>query len=365
MSRDHGYRRQAEAFARLHEGGNARAIARNLDAGLEMLRAGDCAMPVTVNDRERGNAWVCSPRTTYADYAAEEARRLLPPRSAAATAALCGALGGVFAAAGIDRAVAINNWCVSTNLYPPLREVPLDALLDQARGRWPTHALWLRSLNPHDNGDWLQALQAHGFRLVASRQIYLYPDMTRLLKVRDMATDMKLLQRRDLSFAGNGDIGEADYPRIERLYAMLYLDKYSRCNPDYHARMLRDWHRHGLLEFEGFRDGNGELQCIAGMFGTDRALTTPIVGYDTSQPRKLALYRTLTACSFRNALRSGRHLNLSAGAAGFKRLRGGRPVIEYSAVLDAHRPLRTRATLSVLSSLTRRIGIPLMQRYRL
>lgn len=359
------YHRNAHAYAARYDGANARAIASNLDAGIAMLRVGERIVPVTVNDAERGNAWVCSPRTTYADYAAEEARRLLPAVPARAIAGLCSGLGGVLGWAQLDRVVAINNWCVSTNLYPPLQELPLDALLRQARERWPTHALWLRSLNTHDNPQWLAALQARGFRLIASRQIYLYPELSTQRRGRDLSADLKLLQRTDLQRVGDDGIGEDDYPRIAALYAMLYLDKYSHCNPAYHPQMLRDWHRDGLLRLEGFRDADGQLQCIAGMFGTAQAVTTPIVGYDTSQPQKMALYRTLAASSFRAALDSGRLLNLSAGAATFKRQRGGQPMIEYSAVLDAHRPRRTRAAVQLLSTLTRHLGIPLMRRYRL
>jgi len=58
-------------------------------------------------------------------------------------------------------------------------------------------------------------------------------------------------------------------------------------------------------------------------------------------------------------------LNLSAGAAHFKRLRGGEPTIEYSAVLSRHLPVATRRTLRALGVLTTRLGIPIMKRFKL
>jgi hypothetical protein len=58
-------------------------------------------------------------------------------------------------------------------------------------------------------------------------------------------------------------------------------------------------------------------------------------------------------------------LNLSAGAAHFKRLRGGKPAIEYSAVLAEHLPQRIRRALGALRALTTRIGVPIMQRFGL
>jgi len=367
MSRRHHDRFEAHVAAYLGQwqGANASALAANLDARIDAVPAGPCPLPVTVTDGGAANAWVCSPRSTYIDYAAEEARRLLPRPLGGGVGALCSGLAGLADACALDRAVTLNNWCLSTNLYPPLAAVDLDAAISAARGRWPGHALWWRSLNRHDNPDWLAALQARGFALVASRQVWLYPDLDAAARLPNMRADARLLGRGDLQFCDNSAIGADDAPRIAGLYAQLYLGKYSRWNPAYHPAMIARWQQLGLLTLEGWRDGQGRLQCIAGMFGNERAVTTPIVGYDTQAPRQMALYRTLTATSYRHARQTGRHLNLSAGAAQFKRLRGGVAAIEYSAVWAPPQARRTRALLGLLGLLTRRVGEPVMRRYRL
>jgi hypothetical protein len=354
-----------QAYLDLYGGRDASALARNLSARIEAVDAGGIRLPVTVNDGEPDNAWVCSPRSTYIDYAAEEAHRLLPGAIGRPVAGLCRQLARLADACALDKAVALNNWCLSTNLYPPLAEVAIDQAIDQARQRWPQHALWFRSLNGHDNADWLDALQARGFVLIASRQVWLYPDLDAAARLPNMRADARLLQRQDLHWCGNHDISSEDAPRIAALYAQLYLGKYSRWNPDYRPQMIAQWQSSGLLRLEGWRDDAGKLQCIAGMFGTERHVSTPIVGYDTGAPLGQALYRTLTATSYRQARQSGRHLNLSAGAAGFKRLRGGQAAIEYSAVWAPRQARRTRALLRTLSLLTRHLGEPLMRHYRL
>jgi hypothetical protein len=56
---------------------------------------------------------------------------------------------------------------------------------------------------------------------------------------------------------------------------------------------------------------------------------------------------------------------LSAGAAHFKRLRGGVPAIEYSAVLADHLPEKTRKAIRMLHWATTKIGVPLMERFKL
>ena len=120
-----------------------------------------------------------------------------------------------------------------------------------------------------------------------------------------------------------------------------------------------------LLEFEGFRDVDGRLSTVIGLFRQAGIATAPIVGYDTRQPIKVGLYRLATACAYRRCMERGWRLNFSAGAAGFKRLRGGQSAIEYSMVLARHLPRRTRAALRVLSTVTCRIGAPLLRRFEL
>lgn len=356
---------RAQAFAQIHAGTPSTAFAANLHTQVETLTAGEAMFPVTVNDARPGNAWVCSPHTTYGDYALEEALRYAPRWLSPALTALGRGSDAWLRSARIDRAVAINNWLLSTNLYPSLQAAPLESLLQQALARWPDHAVWLRSLNDLEHRDWLAECERLGFVLIPSRQVYVFHDVARLARERhNLKVDLKLAAKQP-GRARNGDILDGDYPRIAQLYERLYIDKYSRCNPHYNAQFMRQWHRAGLLEFDGYRDEAGRLLCIAGQFRQGRTLTTPIVGYDTGLPQRMGLYRLLTACTFEHAIASGFDINFSAGAAGFKRLRGGTPSIEYSAVYARHLPRPTRRVVSVLSMLTRKVGVPIMRRFEL
>ncbi|WP_336629919.1 MULTISPECIES: hypothetical protein [unclassified Microbacterium] len=67
----------------------------------------------------------------------------------------------------------------------------------------------------------------------------------------------------------------------------------------------------------------------------------------------------------RSTRQRGAELNLSAGAAQFKRLRGGEPAIEYSAVQAAHLPAATRRAITALGALASRVGVPIMRRWEL
>ncbi len=358
--------RQAKAFGNMHCYTDTSAFADNLVTAVELLQTGNLCMPATINHGETGNTWVCSPLTTYCHYAAEELQRYLHPILSKPLTVICKGYGYALERAQIDKAVAINNWMLSTNLYPDLQSEALCQMVDYVLQRWPDHAIWFRSLNGEHNADWLDALRSLGFEMVPSRQVYLFDRLDSLPRRHaNLSRDMQLLHRTPLQKIGPGDFHANDHARIAHLYANLYLNKYSRLNPQYTEYFMHRWQEAGLLEFHGLKDAGGVLQAVVGLFRQGNVITAPIVGYNTALPQDLGLYRLLMAIVFEQATLTGATVNLSAGASEFKRLRGGKPTIEYSAVLTKHLPIYRRNVISVLRALTTSIGVPVMKRFQL
>jgi hypothetical protein len=344
---------------------SAQAIA-NVTTEVASVGSGEALLPVTVNGLEEGNTWICSPYCTYAVYAAEEVRRLGHPFISGPLEALCGVLGRYLRNAGIDNVVAVNNWLISTNLYPPARAYDVPGIIAEANARWPGHAVWFRSLNARYTADWLESLIQAGCMLIPSRQVYLYDAVdANATRPVDLQRDFRLLRTTSLSKSPADQWTSDDFERASKLYALLYLEKYSRLNPAYTGEFLRLWHQAGLIDLVGFRDTLGELRGVVGMYSDGATITSPIVGYDTSRPQEEGLYRILAATVLMSAARSGRRVNLSAGVGEFKRLRGGAGEIEYSAVYARHLPPRSRRALGRLSFVTRRLGVPIMRYFRL
>lgn len=365
---------KAGAFLHVHRGQASVPFVANLVTQVDVVEAGGLPLPVTINGSEDRaghgeNAWVCSPITTYGRYAAEESERLMPRMVRPLLRGAIGLADAWMRRAQLDRAVAVNNWLVSTNLYPSAAGVDLGALVRTCRERWPDRAIWLRSLNTIQHADWLRAATAAGFDLIPTRQVYLFRHLQRASRTselrRDLRRDLRLLGSTPLTFVPHDGFTDADFAQAEQLYAQLYLDKYSALNPRYTAAFLRAWHAAGLLECAGFRDAHGVLRAVVGVFGQGPLLTAPIVGYDTTWPQQAGLYRLLMAHVLRLTITRDAELNLSAGAAHFKRLRGGVPAIEMSAVYCRHLPTATRCAIAVLRALTTRIGVPIMQRFQL
>lgn len=357
---------KAVAFLDIHRTNPIDTFITNLRTRVASITAGEALLPVTINGEEADNAWVCSPYTTYCSYAGDEARRLQRPLLGMALRWLIHGAGALLKCAEIDRHVAINNWLVSTNCYPRLRDVDVTRALDEAKARWPGHAIWFRSLNELHHADWLEALVRRGGVLLPSRQVYLYEDVAGLARQhRDLKRDFALLRRnRDVSCAPMTP-DATDFARIEELYAELYIRKYSSLNPQYTRSLLRAWTQAGLLRMHGLRDAAGALQGVVGMIGFGNLITSPIVGYNVTLPQDLGLYRRLAACVLREAADRRLLVNLSAGVAQFKRQRGGQPAIEYSVVVTGHLPPRRRRAILGLAMLARRIGVPVMRTFKL
>jgi hypothetical protein len=357
---------RSKAFCALHAGTPTRSYVINIDAKIEAIELGGLPFPVTINEPGGDNAWVCSPLTTYSRYALEETRRAVPGALAWPLAGVIGAAGRWLQAAALDKAVYVNNWLLSTNLYPSAEGIDFNAVRDALKARWPGHAIWFRSLNFVQHADWLHGLATAGFELIPTRQVYLFRDVARCAREhQNLRRDFKSLRSTSLQQVDGSAFTMDDFVDCETLYGLLYLEKYSRLNPHYTAAFLHQWHRAGLLELSGFRDQSGRLRAVLGIFAQGSLVTAPVVGYDTAWPQSAGLYRLLMARVLAFTQERAGTLNLSAGAAHFKRLRGGEPAIEYSAVLCDHLPDRTRRALGVLRTLTTKLGVPVMERFEL
>jgi hypothetical protein len=129
---------------------------------------------------------VCSPLTTYSRYALQETRRVAPHVLAAPLCGVIGAADWWLRHAELDRAVSLNNWLLSTNLYPATNGIDFGALVASCQLRRPRHSVWFRSLDFAQHADWLHALMAAGFDLTPTRQVYLFRDISR--KRRSIST---------------------------------------------------------------------------------------------------------------------------------------------------------------------------------
>ncbi|QDH21002.1 GNAT family N-acetyltransferase [Saccharibacillus brassicae] len=351
------------------QGEGVPALIANVDTTLRALRCESLGvtLPLSVGEREYGDSYVFSPYTHYISYAREELSLLESRAARALLGVLLTPAGWLLKASRFNRAVQVNNRLLSTNLYPPLDGSALASAVALLLREFPDRSIVFRSLNRRTTPGCLDALTEMGFRLVPSRQVYLYeapdriPSKARWLQKRDYG----LLDKHGYDVCGPEELGEADAPRLAELYRLLYLDKYSAHNPAFTPRFFERALRSNLLKLHALRSrASGRLDAVLGYYAQGGIMTTPVFGYDTGVPQEIGLYRMLSAVLLRLAAEEGCLLHESAGAAQFKRNRGAVAEIEYSAVYDRHLPPHRRAGWALLSPLLNRVGVPIMHKYK-
>ncbi|HRJ41176.1 MAG TPA: hypothetical protein PL105_04830, partial [Caldilineaceae bacterium] len=106
------------------------AYIRNVhNTELMVAQVGETILPLTVTHFHPDNSYTCSPYSHYISYGGyEEVKRLGNPPVEALIRAALHPVAWYFRRAGLDRVVYVNNWLLSTNLYPGLDEATIRAL---------------------------------------------------------------------------------------------------------------------------------------------------------------------------------------------------------------------------------------------
>lgn len=314
-------------------------IYANARAGTHRLDLSDIGMvvPLTITDDVQPNCFTIAPHAAIVDYGRDEVVKLptwqqLPLKSTLAT------VSHYLHLSKIDKVVAINNYGLSTNtLSPNFMAINPARLRTLSIEQYPKHALLIRSLNRHHHAKYMDKLHADGWQFITSRQVYVYDDIKNHYKYKDFKRDMKLLSDGRYYFCKATT--DVDFKMVQHWYNKLYLDKYSLQNVHFTAQGLKAMSSLGIMHAELLMDSQSNQSVGAvGVVAGDGIATAPLVGYDIDADRRLGLYRRVIAQAMHHCQENKFPLNLSSGAPSFKRLRGGVPVIEYTAIYIRHLP---------------------------
>lgn len=322
-------------------------------------------IPATVSEYVSENSYVVSPITQITSYSKDELHKIDNLLLEKIFLWLIKIFQWPLRWMQIDRTQVLNNLCLSTNMYgSDWSAVPLATLRNKALGEFPRHALMMRSVNEVQHPVLYRNLMTDGWSPVVNRQVYLYLDAAVWSARHNVKIDNKLLCQPGWIFVPLDPQDMKSMRRVSNFYDQLYLHKYSMHNVRFTEEYFRQAAEYGLLDFYGLFY-HGEMLGVVGMCELDGTVTVPVVGYDTSKPQKLALYRRLMAFSIRYAFENNLSLNLSSGAPQFKRNRGGQPVIEVNFVYTEHLPFYRKFAWATLSVASRRLYKPLLEKYQL
>lgn len=330
------------------------------------LKINNMVFPSVINNKEYDNSYVCSIYNALISYSAEESRKLNNPIFEFILRILISAHSKLFKWAAIDSNLYVNNYLLSTNLYPNWSGEGLDQFTKKSTIQFKNHAIIFRSLNHHTNHALLKKLTKTGYQLIPTRQVYILDKhLKHYACSRDLKKDRQLRNNSTYSLVQHQDITALDYPRIVELYNLLYLKKYSYHNPHYNEAMIKHWHEHNLLDITGLRNSQGILDGVIGIFQNDTTLSAPLVGYNTNLPQEHGLYRQLISLLIDCSLMCNKNVNLSSGAPQFKLNRGATAFTEYAAVYTKHLPFYRRSTWSYIKLLLSQVVIRILKAYKL
>lgn len=337
----------------------------NVDTEVHALSDGHFLFPITLTPKIQSpkNAYVCSPTAHYIDYTLAEMDIEMQdhPLLKRALYPMVYGLGEVLKALRFEKVVYVNNWLLSTNLYPSFDFSSLKGLTAYLAEHYPDSALVFRSVNQQLNAPLLKALKQEAYLPILSRQVYyLDPRSGAHRKKRSLKEDRRLVKKSPYQWLTGQELTAKDIPRLRWLYDDLYLRKYSYINPQFNETFIRESLEKGWLTFYALHH-DGRIDGVIGYFERNGIFTTPFFGYDTRLPQRLGLYRLLTYKLIEEAEQYQWLFNCSSGVADFKKTRGCEASLEYMMVYTQHLPRTRQLPWHLLERACRHVAEPVIQ----
>jgi len=319
---------------------------------LMAVKIDDVILPITVTDFHPQNTYTVSPYSHYVSYGGlEEVKHLNSPLAEVVVKAVMKPVGGYFRYSELDKVVFVNNYLLSTNLYPSVNSDQLSAVSEALIEWFPDRVIIFRSVDQKKNPHIYQALESLEYDLVLSRQVW-YMEPVAALKTRQCKEDVRVLKKAGYEVVSGKDLSDDELHRAVQLYELLYLQKYSYYNPQFTFDFLKLARDEEILNMYGLKK-DGRLNAIMGFFVRNGAMTQPLFGYDTSLPLEEGLYRLLTLVTLQEGVKRGLLVHASGGVGKFKKVRGGESVTEYNAVFTKHLPRKRQLPWKLIQAVSK------------
>ena len=332
--------------------GDPQKYIRNVhNTQLMAVKVGKTIIPITVSDFHPQNTYTVSPYSHYVSYGGlEEVKHLNNKLIEIIVKALMFPVSAFFKYTELDKVVFVNNYLLSTNLYPSVNNDQLSTLSEALIKWFPDRVIVFRSVDQKKNPHIYETLAGLGYDLVLSRQVW-YMEPVAALKTRQCKEDVRVLKKAGYEVVNGKDLSDDELHRAVELYNLLYLEKYSYYNPQFTFEFLKLARDHETLHLYGLKK-DGRLNGIMGFFIRNGAMTQPLFGYDTSLPLDEGLYRLLTLVTLQEGVKRGLLVHASGGVGKFKKVRGGESVTEYNAVYTKHLPKRRQLPWKLIGKIS-------------
>lgn len=335
----------------------------NIETTMMALTIDDIVLPITINEHQYQNAYVCSPYGHYIAYAKETLGNFKNRWIGTGILSLIWGLEKIVKAGNINKVVIVNNWLFSTGLYPKISSEQITAIQSHLNEHFPQHAILMRSIHTYQCDAFYKALKKNRFDLIGSRQVYFMNTLDeKIFRARMLKSDAKLLRESSFEVLHNSEIPLQEAAQIADLYRSVYVDRYSKLNPQYNANFIKLVLENQILELKALKK-DGRIYAVAGYVCRNGVMNSPFLGHDTSMSQEHKLYHLISATLIMEAKKLKMVYHLSSGATAYKKIRRAESNIEYMAVYHRHLPFSGRLPWLILKGLMNGIGIPFLKYY--
>lgn len=315
----------------------------NAKTKLSILTLGELIIPISVNEGEYDNSYLLSTYFIIANL--KEKLEKLPTWLQLLANPMVNLLGKLLKLIKINKVVIINNWLLTTNLYPDLSKAEIGKITHFLKESFPDHYLMFRSIQNYKGTKVYEGLNFENYRMIPSRQVYLYDPLRKQELspsiIRKQKKDTNRLIRSGYSVETAQTLTNTDITRLLELYQNVYLSKYTKYSPNYTEKYLRDAIKNRTLYFKLLKK-NSIIYGVAGFLQKNDYLLIPFFGYDTKLPQEESLYRMLSSVIMEEVERLNVVSHQGSGAPDFKKYRGFQELQEYVAIYDRHLPFMRR-----------------------
>ena len=330
---------------------------RNVETKLYLMLVNSQVIPLTVNQREYDNSYLTSNYFPIKHLEEKKSQKKHPLNILQKP--LLKGVGFFLKGIKINKVVIVNNWLLTTNIYPILSQKELRDVTAFLTQRFKDHALVFRSLNIRKCQELADHLNKLSYRLLYARHVYIYDPSQK----DQFSSKVHYHHRRDRRLIGSegyevvlsdGEMQASELDRLLELYNALYLARHTTFSPQYTEKYLRKAVEKRFLHLVGLKK-EGKIHAVIGFHQRAETLITPFCGFDRTLGDVSHLYRMLTILAIDEAEARGLLLNDGSGGEAPKQYRGMKPFPEYVALYDKHLPLHRRLFWSLAEKIVKKM----------